>query len=195
MIELLEAEYTRPKQHAQTFLTKFKIRCAFSYIIRNARRAVGGICLHNNMSKEGFTKTKFRTSRCQHVSKNIKQPKNMLLTSDGHIKIVDFGSVKPMQDNRITVIPNAASGVFSFVFKVFCIDRPFVRSLQNLGDYLEGKQTPTLQVVKDSHLSVMFYARVKSLGSNMANNEDSAVELKKLKKGNEKDGGCTSGRC
>lgn len=36
----------------------------------------------------------------------------MLLTSDGHIKIADFGSVKPMVDSRITVLPNAASGSY-----------------------------------------------------------------------------------
>ncbi|GKB98052.1 hypothetical protein Tco_0984189, partial [Tanacetum coccineum] len=61
------------------------------------RRAVGGIRLHNNGSREGFTKTKSRTLRCQH-------PENLLFTSDGHIKIADF-------DSRITVVPNAASGV------------------------------------------------------------------------------------
>ncbi|GKB51223.1 putative zinc finger, RING/FYVE/PHD-type containing protein [Tanacetum coccineum] len=75
------------------------------------RRAVGGIRLHNNRSREGFTKTKSGTLRCQHVSKNIKPPENLLFTSDGHIKIADFGSVKPMQDSRITVVPNAASGI------------------------------------------------------------------------------------
>ncbi|TYK09228.1 3-phosphoinositide-dependent protein kinase 1 [Cucumis melo var. makuwa] len=37
------------------------------------------------------------------------QPENLLLTTDGHIKIADFGSVKPMVDSRITVLPNAAS--------------------------------------------------------------------------------------
>lgn len=41
----------------------------------------------------------------------ILQPENLLLTSDGHIKIADFGSVKPMEDSNITVLPNAASGM------------------------------------------------------------------------------------
>ncbi|KAG7012932.1 3-phosphoinositide-dependent protein kinase 1, partial [Cucurbita argyrosperma subsp. argyrosperma] len=39
----------------------------------------------------------------------INRPENLLLTTDGHIKIADFGSVKPMVDSRITVLPNAAS--------------------------------------------------------------------------------------
>nr|GEX26558.1 vacuolar protein-sorting-associated protein 37 homolog 1-like [Tanacetum cinerariifolium] len=36
------------------------------------RRTVGGSRWHNNRSREGFIKTKSGTSKCQHVSKNIK---------------------------------------------------------------------------------------------------------------------------
>jgi serine/threonine protein kinase len=39
----------------------------------------------------------------------IFQADNLLLTCYGHIKIADFGSVKPTRDTPIKVLPNSTS--------------------------------------------------------------------------------------
>ena len=49
------------------------------------------------------------------------QAENLLLTKDAHIKIADFGSVKPMQYSQITALPNAASGVIKLGLQILSV--------------------------------------------------------------------------
>lgn len=51
----------------------------------------------------------------------ICQPENLLLTSDGHIKIADFGAVKPTKNSQITVLPNATSKIILLFLVYFCL--------------------------------------------------------------------------